>query len=195
MSTYELSGSVSDKEKGFIETWENVGQSTNYVVRENRRGDEEYVLVSGPKKFKLSTYDRMLTEDKISQLRLNPFRNGCFRPIIVPDDINIESNPNALSDDDIVRVFNSSETAWDEYMKIIDSPGTLQRMIDIAESGEGDLVLRRFQQLQDLHSKFSNLGKRVVSSADPEIQKEMDNMGGSTVEPGRRPGRPRATRP
>lgn len=169
MASYELSGSVTDKERGFIETWENVSHQINYIVRENRRGDEDYVEIKGPKKFKLSTYDRMLTEDKILNPRLNPFKNGSFRPITVPEDISIESNPNALSVDDIKKLFAASEFAWDEYMEVIDSPATLQRMVDMADSGEADLAHRRYKQLVSMMDRFSNINKLVAPLKDEAL--------------------------
>lgn len=169
MPTFELSGSVTDKERGFIETWENVSHQVNYIVRENRRGDEEYIEVSGPKKFKLSTYDRMLTEDKIVNPRLNPFKNGSFRPIMVPEDISIESNPNALSAEDIRNLFGASEMAWDEYMQVIDSPATLQRMVDMADRGDAELSHRRYLQLTQMLDRFSNINKQVAPQKDAEL--------------------------
>lgn len=169
MASFELSGSVTDKERGFIETWENVSHQINYIVRENRRGDEEYIEVSGAKKFKLSTYDRMLTEDKIVNPRLNPFQNGSFRPIVVPEDVNIETNPNALSSEDIRQLFGASQAAWDEYMDVIDSPATLQRMLDIADRGEGDLTHRRYKELEQMLDRFSNINKQVAPIRDAAL--------------------------
>lgn len=196
-TAYELSGSVTEKEKSFIETWENVTPGTHWVIRENRRGDEEPQVVAGPVKFRLSTYDRMLTQDKIRDIRNDPFLNGSFRPLIVPEDITIESNPNALSDEDIKRVFGSSKDAWEAYMDVIDSPSTIQRMIDLADEDEDtELSHKRYQQLVEMHASFSNVGKRLTVK-DPEMQKQIDQMaGGSGGEPvgapaRRGPGRPR----
>lgn len=191
MTNWELSGSISEKDKTFIETWENVSPGVNYIVRENRRGDEEYLAVSGFRKFKLSTYDRMLTEDKIQDERHNPFKNGSFRPVIVPEDITIESNPNAMSEEDIRRLFTASDIAWGEYMEVIDSPSTLQRMIDIANNGEVDLSVRRLRQLESMRERYTSHGKPVLAQTDPAL----DRIRGSESEPPaaaakRGPGRP-----
>lgn len=199
MASYELTGSVSEKEKHFIETWENVAPGVNYIIRENRRGDEVHYEVKGRVQFKLSSYDRMLTEDQIHDLRHNPFKNGCFRPVIVPENVSVDSNPNAMSEEDIKRVFTCSDEAWDAYMDVIDSPATLQRMLDMADEGTSEIAHRRYQQLFSMHSRFSNVGKRITSSNDPKIQEQMDKMDGSGNEPvsqpARRPGRPKAVSP
>lgn len=167
----ELHGSITEKERTFLETWENVAQGTNYVIRENRRGDEAPEAVTGRRKFRITTYERILTEDKIMDARLNPFKNGSFRPVIVPDEISVETNPNALSDEDIERLFKSSANAWDAYMEVLDSPGTLKRMIDMAETS--DLSLARYRQLEAMYEEFSNVGKRVMQ----RDQDQFDAMG------------------
>lgn len=172
MASYELTGSVTDKEKGFIETWENVSIVTNYIIRENRRGDEQYHQIKGPQKFKLSTYDRMLTEDKILDDRNNPFKNGSFRPVVVPEDVSIESNPNAMSNEDIARVFKASDVAWDEYMDVIDSPATIKRMIDMADNGEGELTHKRYRQIESMYERFSrNVNPRQGGMSEDEYKR------------------------
>jgi hypothetical protein len=183
MSSVELSGSVSDKEKGFIETWENVAQGINYIIRENRRGDEVYEPVAGSRKFKLSTYDRMLTEDKIADQRHNPFTNGSFRPVIVPADITIETNPNAMSDDDIRRLFAASDAAWEAYMDVIDSPATLLRMATLAEDSE--ITLKRLRRIEALTSELqhANDPNWRVAQKDQAQYDGMGPVGGSQNEP------------
>src|SRR4051794_26122363 len=109
-----LQGSVTDAEKRFVEEWESVSDAQTYVIREDRRGDEVPFHVSGHTKFKITTYERVLTQDKIRNPKDDPFKNGQFRPIMVPDSISVETNPNALSDEDIKRIFVASELAWSE---------------------------------------------------------------------------------
>lgn len=186
MGSFELSGSVTEKDKTFIETWENVSHGVNYIIRENRRGDEEYVQVTGMRQFKLSTYDRMLTEDKIYDHRHNPFKNGAFRPVVVPEDITIESNPNAMSADDIRRLFNASDVAWEEYMAVIDSPSTLQRMLDMADDGEAEVTHRRYQQLNSMREQYTNHGKPILAQTDPEIVKASGSVNEPVVAPVKR---------
>jgi hypothetical protein len=170
----ELHGSITEKEKTFVETWENVSESTNYIVRENRRGDEVPEGLQGKRKFKLTTYERILTEDKIKDARLNPFKNGAFRPVLVPDDVSIETNPNALSEEDILRLFGASDNAWDANMDVLDSPETLKRMIDLAESSDS-LSLKRYRELEGKYEEHSKVGKRLLSS--PKYQDDIDKLG------------------
>lgn len=163
-------GSITEAERRFVEEWESVSDSQNFVIREDRRGDEQYHLVTGNQRFKITTYERILTQDKIKDLSLDPFKNGCFRPILVPDNVSVKSNPNALSEEDIQRIFVSSDIAWNEYMAVIDSPATLRRMIELAENT--DLPLRRFRELEE-KAESAIPAKRV----EQKDQDQFDSMG------------------
>lgn len=142
-----MAGALSEADKTFVETWENVSPEQNYVYRLNARGDELAVPVVGNRKFTLTTEERFLTQEKVADHKYDPFQNGAFRPLIVPETVNIETNPNSLSDEDIARLFKASDMAWDEYMKVVDSPATLHRMVDLADGAE--ISLRRFRQLEE----------------------------------------------
>jgi len=165
-----LQGSVTDAERKFVEEWESVSDAQNYVIREDRRGDEVYVHISGHLPFKITTYERILTQDKIRDKTLDPFTNGQFRPVLVPDSVTVKTNPNALSDEDIARVFVASDLAWDEYMSVIDAPATLRRMIELAENT--DLSLKRYRELE-AKEQAANPMKRVTQ----KDQEQFDKMG------------------
>lgn len=167
-------GSITDAEKRFVETWESVSDAQNYVIREDRRGDEQYIHVSGHQQFKITTYERILTQDKIRDRQFDPFTNGQFRPMIVPSTITVETNPNALSDEDIARIFVASDVAWDEYMRVVDAAATLRRMIELAEST--DLSMRRFRQLEAKEQE-ANPMKRITQK-DQETFDKMGPTGG-----------------
>lgn len=179
-------GSVTEAEKQFIETWENVATSTNYVLKLDFRGDYKPSMVQGPRQFKLTTYERILTQDNVIDVRHDPFRNGCFRPVIVPEGVDVETNPNALSDDDILRIFNSSENAWGSYMEVIDSPATLQRMVDLAEQSD-TLTVKRLREIQTAAAEHSNIGKKVAGQKDEALYAQIDPGAAAKRGPGRPP--------
>jgi hypothetical protein len=170
-------GSITEAEKKFVETWESVSDAQNYIIREDRRGDEIHVHVTGHQKFKITTYERILTQDKIRDKQFDPFTNGQFRPIIVPSTITVETNPNALSDEDIARIFVASDVAWDAYMEVVDAPATLRRMIELAENT--DLSMRRYRQLE-AKEQAANPMKRVTQ----KDQEQFDKMGPTGGGPG-----------
>lgn len=146
-----MQGAITEIDKTWIEEWENVSEITNFIIRLDARGDERPEQVKGPRTFKLTTEERILTQDRIVDKKNDPFLNGCFRPVTVPGSVDVESNPNALSDQDIERILRASSMAWSEYLKVVDSPATLRRMLERFDSllSEGeDLSALRLRQLQ-----------------------------------------------
>lgn len=169
-------GSITQDQVEFVEEWENVSPMVNYIIRLDVRGEPQQEAVEGPRKFKITTEERILTEDKILERKHNPFRNGCFRPITVPDEISIESNPNALSNEEILKIFRSSDLAWEGWMDTLDSPATLQRMVDLAEEAE-EISLRRYRQLQDRHRQIAG-ELRHATQKDEDVYKEIGQQSG-----------------
>lgn len=176
-----MAGSVNDKMKEYVETWESVSPTTNYFVRLDHRGEEKYEGVQGTRKFKLTTYERVITQDKIVDPKLDPFKNGAFRPLLVPEEVSVETNPNALSDEDIDRIFQASEFAWGEYMKVVDSPATLRRMVERAENAE--ISLQRYRELEKRLDTVEAKPGRVVQK-DQDLY---DNLGGQALTPSATP--------
>lgn len=143
-----MRGSITDQDRDFVETWENIAAQQNAIIRLDTRGDERQEVIVGRRTFMLTSQERLITEDRVFDQKNDPFRNGDFRPVTVPDTINIQSNPNALSDEEITRICRSSDIAWQEWMATIDSVATLRRMLDLADELE-DLTLRRYRQIED----------------------------------------------
>jgi len=143
-----VAGTITDKDKEFVETWENIAVSRNAIVKLDARGDEKQVVISGPRTFMVTTEERLLLQDKIRDPKHDPFLNGAFRPVVVPVTVNIESNPNALSDSEIRSILVSSDVAWTEWMATLTSVDTLGRMVTMAHDVDG-MSLKRFEQLKE----------------------------------------------
>lgn len=167
-----LQGSITEEDRSFIETWESVSEQQNYIVRLDRRGDDAPELIQGPRQFRISTYERILTQDKIRDVKLDPFKNGCFRPLVVPPDVTVDSNPNAISDADIVRLFSASDVAWNEWMLVIDSPATLRRMLDQAEVST--VSLKRYREIEAREVELNPV--RRITQKD---QDQYEKLGGN----------------
>lgn len=166
-------GTISKEDQEFVETWENVTPPTYTVVRLNLRGDEEQVLIAGQRQFMITTEERMLTQAKIRLATDDPFKNGAFRPVVVPDTVTVETNPNALSDQEITNVLKSSDFAWSEYMKTIDSRSTLRRMADVADkladAGE-DVKLSRYREI---NARLDAIPKTRIVQKDRDQYEQM----------------------
>lgn len=138
---------ITDEDKKFVETWENVGAGTTGILRLDARGDVRHEMIKGERSFFITTEERMITQDRIMKRELDPFMNGTFRPNVVPDSVTVQSNPNALSDTEINKLLKSSDLAWSEWMGTIDSVATLRRMMEVAE-GLDEFSLKRFREIE-----------------------------------------------
>jgi hypothetical protein len=176
-----LRGSITERDRTFVESWENIAPSQNAIIRLNTRGDESPEVITGRRTFMLTTEERLITQDRIVDDRLDPFKNGCFRPVLVPESVSIDSNPNALSDDEIRTVFKASDLAWQEWLKVLDSPETLRRLLDLAD--ESDISLKRYKEIATRLSEVKP--KTRITQKD---QDQYEAMAGNPDRPGRSRG-------
>ena len=139
-------GAITTEDREFTEEWENIATPQHTIIRFDVRGDLVHELISTRRHFHITSAERKITQDKILLDKNDPFLNGSFRPVVVPDSVNIESNPNALSDDEIKSILISSAAAWEGWLEVIDSADTLTRMMDLADSVEG-VSLKRYKTL------------------------------------------------
>ena len=140
-------GTITKQDREFVETWENVSTSGNGIIRINARGEEIQEIIRGNRRFMLTSEERIILQDKIRREADDPFLNGCFRPIVVPDTITVESNPNAINDEEIAKILVASDLAWEEWLTTIDSPQTLNRMLTVASTTEG-ITLKRYREIE-----------------------------------------------
>lgn len=143
-----MSGFVTDEDRKFVETWESVSQAMNFVIKFGPMGEHVYEQVHGQRKFTITTAERLVTQSRVAETKHDPFTNGMFRPIVVPASVNVETNPNALADEDILQIFTSSDVAWGAYMDVLDAPATLRRMLNLADQDDVEISLKRYRQLE-----------------------------------------------
>jgi hypothetical protein len=78
-------------------------------------------------------------------------------------------------------------------MGVIDSPATLQRMLDTADRGDVELSHRRYVELTQMLERFSNINKQVAKPRDLEAIASV-GAGGSRSEQVSSTGRGRAAK-
>lgn len=184
-------GSITAQDQDFVETWENIATRQNAIVRLDARGDERPEVIAGRRKFMLTTEERLITENKVLDDKDNPFKNGDFRPVVVPDTVTIETNPNALSDEEILQMFRVSATAWPKLLATIDSVATLRRMLDLAE-GQDDMTIRRFRDMEERLIEVRGSSRVQITTNDEQLKKFLsDKPGGGSGAPSSGASNPR----
>jgi len=167
-------GSITEQDQDFMETWENIATRQNAVVRLDARGEERQEVITGRRSFMLTTEERIITEGKILDDKNNPFKNGDFRPVVVPDSVTVQSNPNALSDEEITQMFTVGEAAWPQLLGTIDSVATLRRMLDLAENHES-LTMKRFRDIEHRLLEARGGERPRLTSNDETLTKFLDD--------------------
>lgn len=168
-------GSITNEQVEFIETWENLSPATYYIIKLDVRGDEKHEPITDRRNFTLTTQERMITQNKILEPKKDPFLNGAFRPIITPDDINIETNPNALSDEDIHKIFGASQVAFEEWLNTVDAESTLRRMLELAESDD-EIAYKRVRLIQARVTEVTG-GPKHATQKDEQTYKDLGGSG------------------
>lgn len=170
-----MTSSITEEDQRFVETWENIAEFQNVIVRINRKGDEAPEVIVGRRTFMITTAERLITQEKVLDPKNDPFANGSFRPVNVPDSMTIEANPNALADEEIIDILGMGDFAWGEWLKSIDSPATLRRMITLADEVE-TLSHKRYRQLSERLAEVKPVTR--IQSNDPEVRKFLQSPGG-----------------
>lgn len=166
-------GAITTEDQEFTETWENIAASQNAIIRLDPRGEERPEVIVGRGHFFITTEERLITQDRVVDTKLDPFTNGDFRPVVTPDSITVESNPNALSDEELTKVLGSSDLAWSEWMKTIDSVATLRRLAEMAEGDTVDISMKRFRQLE---ARMAEVHPRTrIATKDPKLSDFLNN--------------------
>lgn len=167
-----MAGSITAEDREFVEEWEHISPQSWGIIRLDPRGDERPDVIVGRRKFKITTEERIITQDAIKDEKNDPFLNGAFRPVVVPDSVSIESNPNALSDEEILKILNTeSDIAWSEHLSLIDSVATLRRMLDMSE--DTDITIKRYRQLEQ---RLENArGEVRIETNDPALKSFLSN--------------------
>lgn len=173
-----MQSSITAQDRDFMETWENIAPYQSAIVRLDPRGMEKAEVIQGRRNFMLTTEDRIITQSKVLDPANDPFKNGAFRPVVVPDDITVQTNPNALSDEDILKILRSeSAVAWSEWLLTLDSIATLRRMMDLAE-GEENLSLKRFRDIERRIVEVRGTDRPQLEVKDEQLKRFLSDRPG-----------------
>lgn len=159
---------ITDEDRDFVETWEHISPQQWGIIRLDARGENRHEVIRGSREFMLTTEERIISQDRIRNKENDPFQNGAFRPIIVPDSITVESNPNALSDEEIAKILTASELAFQEHVKVIDSRATLRRMLELANESD-EVTVKRYRQMEQRLAEVRG-GATRIESKDPVLR-------------------------
>lgn len=135
------------------EIWENPGKSRVAIRKYDSTGRERVDLVGGGRKFNITTRERKLNQELVAVDHLDVFTNGTLRPVrLLEGDeevATITSNPNHLSESDMVDLLKSHWKVFDERIEKINHLGTLERLYEVAQDEKVGATVRAVRRLQE----------------------------------------------
>lgn len=175
-----------------IETWKNTSLGLKWYRCFDVQGRETTKTVKGNGTFTLTTQERQMNQEQ-SVPEQDLFRNGTFilkkgAETTIPDEI---ASPDSLTDtqlEELYREVTFGDEDLNTYLESIDSPVTLQRMLEIfvAEDDTKEVHVKAIKARQLEVNPSAPRGDRVVvTRPEPEDRKpERVSPGGFSVPDG-----------
>lgn len=144
---------ISETSQSEVEMWENPGRSRVVVTKLDARGQRRAEMVNGGRKFHITPLERRMNQELAFDEKLDVFKNGTLRPVRLiegnEDTPIIAANPNHMSDSDMVELLKGHAKTFAKRLTEIENAGTIERLLELAESPEVDASTSRVQLVRD----------------------------------------------
>lgn len=167
---------ADDRDK--FESWKNVTQGRVYLLRTDRlTGLTKHELVNSGRTFQITPHERRLNQENAANDELDIFSNGILCPVRLIDDEDdareIASNPQHLSDTDMVELFAAHYRTFEKRVAAISNTVTLERLRAVGEEQNATVkqmavIKARLEELTPDHQMNSepvDVGPRLVDGA------------------------------
>lgn len=134
-----------------LESWKANGRIV--LQKGNNSGQMVPVMVNRGRTIQLTEQERLLIQDMVASEEQDPFMNGTLSPVRLIEGARstqaILENPNALADEDVVKLLEGHHKTFEKKVSEITSPYVLQRMIDLIDSDEVDVSTKRLSAVRE----------------------------------------------
>ncbi len=135
------------------ELWENASRGKVGIRQFDTNGKQIVKIIDGLRKFQITASERKMNQELAAIPSLDIFSNGTLRPLRIFDGTEdakeIAENPNHLSEDDMRDVIKSHHKAFDSKIAAIQNLGTIEKMLEIAESEDSEAPVRAVTKLRE----------------------------------------------
>lgn len=135
------------------EIWENASKGRVAIRKFDDRGRDKVELVTGGRKFSITTRERRHNQGLVALEELDVFTNGTLRPVRMiegtEDAAELAGNPNHLSDSDMNDMLKLHYKKFDERLSEITNPGTLERLLERAQTDEANATVRTVKRIEE----------------------------------------------
>lgn len=139
-----------------LETWQNIGRARYVLKKFSSRGDLVGEIISGGRKFHVTTRERQINSEMTANSSLDPFANGMFAPVKLLDSTDdleqIAANPNLIGEDEMVDLVKGRVDGLRKRVGEISNTIVLERMLEVATEqdatvGKVDAIKGRIDEL------------------------------------------------
>ena len=155
------------------ETWANHGKGDVFVLTFDHTGRLKSVPIRSGQKLTLTVKERQLNQERAFSSDADMFSNGRLSPVRLVDSADdyeeIASNPNHLSESDMVDVLKLKGKAFSERLDEITNVIALERMFELASDESANVSMTQFRTLEKRLSAVR--GDSAVEVAEVEVVK------------------------
>lgn len=123
-----------------LETWRNISRSRHVLKKFGAKGDLIDEMIAGKKQFHVSTRERHINTEMAAEDKLDPFTNGMFVPVTLLDSTEdaeqIASNPNVLSESEMVDLVKGAAPKLKARLEEIINPIVVERLREVAADAD-----------------------------------------------------------
>lgn len=143
------------------EIWTNQGNGSVWVWKTDRFGRMKDEIVKSGGKFNITSADRQSNQERAATPGQDLFQNGTLAPVRLldtADDVKeIASNPNLISESEMVGLFALHHTKFDARLAEIENATVLKRIKALAENEETGATLRQVRRIEDRLDEVTNV--------------------------------------
>lgn len=154
------------------ETWTNIGKGDVFVLTFDHSGRLKSVPVRAGQRITMTVRERQLNQERAYTQDVDMFSNGRLAPVRLVDTADdyeeIASNPNHLSEDDMLDVLKLKGKAFTDRLNDITNVIALERMHELASDEKASVSMTQFRALE---KHLSEIRGDVAEVAEVEVVK------------------------
>lgn len=151
-----------------IETWKNVSLGKRGIVRVDPYGKTVHELISPGKNVQLSRDDRLHYQRSVATDSLDIFQNGALVPVVLvneEDKTTMASNPNLLSEDELVGLFKLQWKKFESEIAKISNIYALERLVEVAKSSD-EVTVKKLNVVEDRYQEIKQANAHTTAVAE-----------------------------
>lgn len=133
------------------ELWENASQAIIVLKKVDNLGRVTEEKVVGGRNVQLTPGERRHNQELCATVAQDVFSNGTMRPVRLiddePDSIELKANVNAMSDDEMRRLFAVPLRAFTTRVNEISNPIALQHLLSLAQEESIEATVKKVEAI------------------------------------------------